>query len=169
MLLAVLTRTLLKGGGWGLKNRVRGKGNEAEVRKSKLEPKYGSYGFTPSGLPFVIATSRPVGYSPGGAPRKGGGRRKAGGREGGIGEGEGGWPPGTGPRLLHISQLRSSQRPSSPGTQLKDIRRTGRPGRPPRVAMAPRSRLLNPLLVFDSLFAHHTRMPWVSMGASKRI
>ena len=55
------------------KTRVRGKGNEAEVRKSELEPKYGSYGFTPSGIPFVIATSRPVGYSPGGATRKGAG------------------------------------------------------------------------------------------------
>ena len=63
-------------------------------------------------------------------------------------------PPGIGPRRLHASQLRSSQRPSSPGTQLQDTRRTGRPGRHPRVAMATRSRPHTLLLVFDSSFSH---------------
>ena len=99
-----------------LKPREGGKADEAEVSKSELEPKYGSYGFTPSGIPFVIATSRPVGYSPGGAPGR---VREERGREGGFGRRKEG-PLGVGPRRLYASQLRSSHRPSTPGTQLKD-------------------------------------------------
>ena len=66
------------------------------VRKSELEPKCGSYGLTPSGFPLVIVTSRPVGYSPGGAPRKGAGGRQ-GGERGVLEKERGTGPPEPGP------------------------------------------------------------------------
>ena len=98
-------------------------------------------------LPAQWATARA------GPPGKVAGGRQVG--ERGVSEKEkGDCPPGIGPRRLHASQLRSSQRPSSPGTQLKDTRRTDRPGWHQRVELATRSRLLQPrsYLCVDSFF-----------------
>ena len=107
-----------------------------------------------------------MGYSPGGAPGR---VREEERREGGLEGGRKARPVRS--RLPHVSQLGSSQGPSTPGTQLIDTRGTDRPGRRPEFAMATRPQPLSTQRVFVRfLILHRTRYnvgsAWVR---SKRI
>ena len=98
----------------------------------------------PPRIPVSHCHCPPVGYSPAGPPG-GCGRR---GREGGFRKEVWEGPPWVEPRPPYVSQLRSSQRPSTPGTQLKDTQGTGRPRWHQRVAIATRPRLHPTVFLF---------------------